>query len=167
MDENNRSDITDVSNLFIPLPNGQQVPLSQVASVDYEQGPVQVIREDGKRRITVGLNVRGRDIKSVVEEIQAKLDKSYKLPVGYYVTYGGQFENLIEASKRLSVALPIALGLILVLLYFTFKSAKQALLIFSAIPLSAIGGVFALSLRGMPLAFLPELVLLLCSELQF
>lgn len=150
MDENNRGDITDVSNLFIPLPSGQQVPLSQVASVEYEQGPVQVIREDGKRRITVGLNVRGRDIKSVVEEIQAKLDKSFKLPVGYYVTYGGQFENLIEASKRLSLALPIALGLILVLLYFTFKSAKQALLIFSAIPLSAIGGVFALSLRGMP-----------------
>ncbi|MCM0666798.1 efflux RND transporter permease subunit [Flavobacterium tyrosinilyticum] len=150
MDEDNRADITDVSNLFIPLPNGQQVPLSQVASVEYEQGPVQVIREDGKRRITVGLNVRGRDIKSVVEEIQAKLDKSFKLPAGYYVTYGGQFENLIEASKRLSVALPIALGLILVLLYFTFKSAKQALLIFSAIPLSAIGGVFALSLRGMP-----------------
>ncbi|AWK05526.1 CusA/CzcA family heavy metal efflux RND transporter [Flavobacterium crocinum] len=150
MDENNRADITDVSNLFIPLPNGQQVPLSQVASVEYEQGPVQVIREDGKRRITVGLNVRGRDIKSVVEEIQAKLDKSFKLPAGYYVTYGGQFENLIEASKRLSVALPIALGLILVLLYFTFKSVKQALLIFSAIPLSAIGGVFALSLRGMP-----------------
>lgn len=150
MDENNRGDITDVSNLFIPLPNGQQVPLSQVASVEYEQGPVQVIREDGKRRITVGLNVRGRDIKSVVEEIQAKLDKSFKLPAGYYVTYGGQFENLIEASQRLSVALPIALGLILVLLYFTFKSVKQALLIFTAIPLSAIGGVFALSLRGMP-----------------
>ncbi|KAF2518077.1 efflux RND transporter permease subunit [Flavobacterium foetidum] len=150
MDENNRADITDVSNLFIPLPNGQQVPLSQVASIDYEQGPVQVIREDGKRRITVGLNVRGRDIKSVVEEIQQKLDKSFKLPAGYYVTYGGQFENLIEASKRLSVALPIALGLILVLLYFTFKSMKQALLIFTAIPLSAIGGVFALSLRGMP-----------------
>lgn len=150
MGENNRGDITDVSNLFIPLPSGQQVPLSQVASVEYEQGPVQVIREDGKRRITVGLNVRGRDIKSVVEEIQAKLDKDFKLTAGYYVTYGGQFENLIEASKRLSVALPIALGLILVLLYFTFKSVKQALLIFTAIPLSAIGGVFALSLRGMP-----------------
>ncbi|KAF2326397.1 efflux RND transporter permease subunit [Flavobacterium ginsenosidimutans] len=150
MDENNRGDITDVSNLFIPLPNGQQVPLSQVASVEYEQGPVQVIREDGKRRITVGLNVRGRDIQSVVEEIQEKLDKSFKLPAGYYITYGGQFQNLIEASQRLSVALPIALGLILVLLYFTFKSVKQALLIFSAIPLSAIGGVFALSLRGMP-----------------
>ncbi|KAF2331281.1 efflux RND transporter permease subunit [Flavobacterium daemonense] len=150
MDENNRGDITDVSNLFIPLPNGQQVPLSQVASVEYEQGPVQVIREDGKRRITVGLNVRGRDIKSVVEEIQQKLDKNFKLPSGYYVTYGGQFENLIEATQRLSVALPIALGLILILLHFTFKSIKQALLIFTAIPLSAIGGVFALSLRGMP-----------------
>ena len=150
MDAANRSDITDVSNLFIPLPNGNQVPLSQVASVNYEQGPVQVSREDGKRRITVGLNVRGRDIKSVVEEIQQKLDKDFKLPSGYYITYGGQFENLVEANKRLSVALPIALGLILVLLFFTFKSVKQAGLIFTAIPLSAIGGVFALSLRGMP-----------------
>lgn len=146
----NRSDITDVSNLFIPLPSGQQVPLSQVATVAYEQGPVQVSREDGKRRITVGLNVRGRDIKSVVEEIQQKLDKDFKLPAGYYVTYGGQFENLVEANKRLSVALPIALGLILVLLFFTFNSMKQSLLIFTAIPLSAIGGVFALWLRGMP-----------------
>ena len=96
------------------------------------------------------MNVRGRDIKSVVEEIQQKLDKDFKLPAGYYVTYGGQFENLIEATKRLSVALPIALGLILVLLYFTFSSFKQAGLIFTAIPLSAIGGVFALWFRGMP-----------------
>lgn len=150
MDASNRSDITDVSNLFIPLPNGQQVPLSQVATVAYEQGPVQVSREDGKRRITVGLNVRGRDIKSVVEEIQQKLDKDFKLPAGYYITYGGQFENLIEATKRLSVALPIALGLIMVLLFFTFNSFKQAGLIFTAIPLSAIGGVFALWMRGMP-----------------
>ncbi|MFH7015415.1 efflux RND transporter permease subunit [Flavobacterium sp. FlaQc-47] len=150
MNQDNRGDITDVSNLFIPLPNGQQVPLSQVATVDYEQGPVQVTREDGKRRITIGLNVRGRDIKSVVEEIQQKLDKNLKLPAGYYVTYGGQFENLIEATKRLSIALPVALGLILVLLYFTFKSFKQAGLIFTAIPLSAIGGVFALWMRGMP-----------------
>ncbi|TDO73558.1 cobalt-zinc-cadmium resistance protein CzcA [Flavobacterium chryseum] len=150
MDAANRTDITDVSNLFIPLPNGQQVPLSQVAAVSYEQGPVQVSREDGKRRITVGLNVRGRDIKSVVEEIQQKLDKNFKLPAGYYVTYGGQFENLIEATKRLSIALPIALGLIGILLFFTFNSIKQAALIFTAIPLSAIGGVFALWMRGMP-----------------
>ena len=150
MDAANRADITDVSNLFIPLPNGQQVPLSQVASVTFEQGPVQVSREDGKRRITVGLNVRGRDIKSVVEEIQQKLDKDLKLPAGYYVTNGSQFENLIEATKRLSVALPIALGLIVILLFFTFSSIKQAGLIFTAIPLSAIGGVFALWMRGMP-----------------
>jgi len=150
MDAASRTDITDVSNLFIPLPNGQQVPLSQVATVSYEQGPVQVSRENGKRRITIGLNVRGRDIKSVVEEIQLKLDKDFKLPAGYYITYGGQFENLIEASKRLSIAVPAALLLIMVLLFFTFKSMKQAGLIFTAIPLSAIGGVFALWLRGMP-----------------
>ena len=150
LDRDNRTDISDVSNLFIPLPNGQQIPLSQVAAITYEQGAVQVVREDGKRRITVGLNVRGRDVKSVVEEIQSKLDKNFRLPAGYYITYGGQFENLIEANKRLSVALPIALGLIMVLLYFTFNSIKQSLLIFTAIPLSAIGGVFALFLRGMP-----------------
>ena len=150
MDAASRTDITDVSNLFIPLPNGQQVPLSQVATVSYEQGPVQVSRENGKRRITIGLNVRGRDIKSVVEEIQLKLDKDFKLPAGYYITYGGQFENLIEASKRLSIAVPAALLLIMVLLFFTFKSMKQAGLIFTAIPLSAIGGVFALWMRGMP-----------------
>jgi cobalt-zinc-cadmium resistance protein CzcA len=150
MNKDNRSDITDVSNLFIPLPNGQQIPLSQVATVSYEQGPVQVSRENGKRRITVGLNVRGRDVKSVVEEIQQKLDADFKLPAGYYITYGGQFENLVEANKRLSVALPVALVLILVLLFFTFKSVKQSILIFTAIPLSAIGGVFALWLRGMP-----------------
>ena len=150
MNQNNRADINDVSNLFIPLPSGQQVPLSQVASVEYEQGPVQVTREDGKRRISVGLNVRGRDIKSVVEEIQERLVRDFNLPSGYYVTYGGQFENLIKATNRLMVALPIALGSILILLYLTFNSFKQAALIFTAIPLSAIGGVFALLLRGMP-----------------
>ncbi|HOZ75434.1 MAG TPA: CusA/CzcA family heavy metal efflux RND transporter [Flavobacterium sp.] len=150
LEKDSRSGLDDVSNLFIPLPNGQQVPLSQVATIAYEQGPVQVSRENGKRRITVGLNVRGRDVKSVVGEIQQKLESGFNLPAGYYVTYGGQFENLVEANKRLSVALPIALGLILVLLYFTFNSARQAALIFTAIPLSAIGGVFALWLRGMP-----------------
>ncbi len=150
MNQSSRSDISDVSNLFIPLPNGHQIPLSQVATVAFEQGPVQVSREDGKRRITVGLNVRGRDIKSVVEEIQNKLEKNFKLPAGYYITYGGQFENLIEASKRLSIAVPVALIFIFVLLYFTFNSIKQAGLIFTAIPLSAIGGVFALWVRGMP-----------------
>lgn len=150
MEKKNRNNIEDVRNLFIPLPNGRQVPLSQVADINEKLGPVQVSRENGKRRLTVGLNVRGRDVKSVVEEIQQKLENNFELPPGYYLNYGGQFENLVEANKRLSVALPLALGLILVLLYFTFKSMKQAILIFTAIPLSAIGGVFALYLRGMP-----------------
>ncbi len=145
-----RQDISNVKNLFISLPSGSQIPLEQVADVTYENGPAQVSREDGKRRIVIGLNVRGRDVKSVVEDIQAKLDAKLKLPEGYYLTYGGQFENLIEANKRLSVAVPIALALIFVLLYFTFGSITQSLLIFTAIPLSAIGGIFALWLRSMP-----------------
>jgi heavy metal efflux system protein len=150
MEKDNRSDISDVSNLLIPLPDGHQVPLSQVAQVTYEQGPVQVSREDGKRRVTVGLNARGRDIQSVVQDIQQKLEGNLKLPAGYYLTYGGQFENLQAANKRLSVAVPVALALIFILLYFTFSNLKQAILIFTAIPLSAIGGVFALWLRDMP-----------------
>ena len=145
-----RQDISNVKNLFISLPTGNQIPLEQVADVTYENGPAQISREDGKRRIVIGLNVRGRDVKSVVEDIQAKLDAKLKLPEGYYLTYGGQFENLIEANKRLSVAVPIALVLIFVLLYFTFGSIAQSLLIFTAIPLSAIGGVFGLWLRDMP-----------------
>ncbi|MBK7763363.1 MAG: CusA/CzcA family heavy metal efflux RND transporter [Bacteroidetes bacterium] len=145
-----RTDIADVSNLYIPLPDGNQVPLSQVANVSYELGPVQVSREDGKRRIVIGLNVRGRDVKSVVEEIQARVSQGFKLPAGYYITYGGTFKNLQEANQRLSIAVPIALVLIFILLFFTFYSMSQAVLIFVAIPLSAIGGVFALWLRGMP-----------------
>jgi heavy metal efflux system protein len=150
MEKENRSDITDVNNLLIPLPDGHQVPLSQVAQVNYEQGPVQVSREDGKRRIVVGLNVRNRDIQSVVADIQKKLEGNLNLPAGYYITYGGQFENLQAANKRLSIAVPFALALILFLLFFTFKNIKQAILIFTAIPLSAIGGVFALWIRDMP-----------------
>ncbi len=145
-----RQDISNVKNIFVSLPNGNQIPLDQVADVNYEQGPAQISREDGRRRIVIGLNVRGRDVKSVVNDIQTKLDKNLKLPEGYYVTYGGQFENLVEANKRLSVAVPVALLLIFVLLYFTFNSIMQTILVFTAIPLSAIGGVFALWLRGMP-----------------
>jgi heavy metal efflux system protein len=145
-----RQDISNLKNLFVSLPSGSQIPLEQVADIALEQGFAQISREEGKRRIVVGFNVRGRDVKSVVEEIQSKLDRNLKMPPGYYTTYGGQFQNLIEANKRLSVAVPVALGLIFVLLFFTFGSIKQSLLIFSAIPLSAIGGVFALWMRGMP-----------------
>jgi cobalt-zinc-cadmium resistance protein CzcA len=150
LDKDFRQDISNVKNIFISLPSGNQIPLEQVADVNFEQGPAQISREDGRRRIVIGLNVRGRDVKSVVNDIQKKLDNKLKLPEGYYVTYGGQFENLVEANKRLAVAVPVALLLIFILLFFTFKSVKQSLLIFTAIPLSAIGGVFALWLRGMP-----------------
>jgi cobalt-zinc-cadmium resistance protein CzcA len=111
---------------------------------------MQISREDAKRRIYVGFNVRGRDVESLVEEIQQKLDNSLKLPPGYFTTYGGQFQNLKEAKQRLSIAVPVALLLILALLYFTFHSTKETLLIFTAVPLAAIGGVFALLIRGMP-----------------
>lgn len=148
--EDKRQDISNLKSLFVTLPSGNQIPLDQVAEVKLEDGPMQISREDGRRRIVVGFNVRGRDVQSVVKDIQAKLDKNLKLPAGYYITYGGQFENLQQANKRLMVAVPVALGLIFILLYFTFKSIKQSVLIFTAIPLSAIGGVFALWLRGMP-----------------
>jgi heavy metal efflux system protein len=150
LDKDFRQDISNVKNIFISLPTGNQIPLEQVADVNFEQGPAQISREDGRRRIVIGLNVRGRDVKSVVNDIQEKLDNKLKLPEGYYVTYGGQFQNLVEANKRLSVAVPVALLLIFILLFFTFHSVTQSLLIFTAIPLSAIGGVFALWLRGMP-----------------
>ena len=150
LDTEKRNDIEGLRSLFISLPSGSQIPLNQVADINFEDGPMQISREDGKRRIVVGFNVRGTDVKSVVEQIQAKLDADLNLPDGYYTTYGGQFENLIDANKRLSIAVPIALALILILLYFTFKSISQALLIFSAIPLAAIGGILALWLRGMP-----------------
>lgn len=148
--EDSRQDIANVKSLFVTLPSGSQIPLEQVADIQYENGPMQISREDGKRRIVVGFNVRGKDIQGVVEQIQDKLEERLKLPDGYYVTYGGQFENLIDANKRLMIAVPIALGLIFVLLYFTFNSIKQSILIFTAIPLSAIGGIFALWIRDMP-----------------
>ncbi|MHC5310865.1 CusA/CzcA family heavy metal efflux RND transporter [Myroides sp. LJL116] len=150
LDQDARADIENIRNTFIPLPNGGQIPLGQIATIDYEDGPQQISREDGRRRIVLGFNVRERDVKSVVNDIQGILDEKLILPDGYYITYGGQFENLVEATKRLSIAVPIALALIFVLLYFTFRSVKQSLMIFTAIPLSAIGGVAALWLRDMP-----------------
>ncbi|MGB7526887.1 CusA/CzcA family heavy metal efflux RND transporter [Sphingobacterium cellulitidis] len=148
--DEHRNNIDDVSQLLIPTKNNQQIPLSQVANIDFTVGPAQISREEGKRRIVIGFNVAGRDVQSVVEEIQQKLSSEVKLPSGYYFTYGGQFENLQMASARLMIAVPISLLLIFMLLYFTFHSFKQAILIFTAIPMSAIGGVFALLIRDMP-----------------
>ncbi len=150
LDSIHRTSIDDVSTLTIPTNTGNQVPLSQVATISYKLGASQISREAGKRRIVIGFNVSGRDVQSVVEDIQQKLDVEIDLPTGYYFTYGGQFENLQKASKRLMVAVPVSLFLIFSLLYFTFHSVKQAGLIFTAIPMSAIGGIFALLFRGMP-----------------
>lgn len=150
LEQNNRKDISDVKSLYINTPTGQQVPITQVADIQLIPGPIQIQRDDTKRRITIAFNVRNRDVESIVDEIKAKVGQSLELPVGYYITYGGQFENLIEARQRLAVAVPLALGLIFALLYFTFNSAKQSILIFTAIPMSAIGGVYALYFRDMP-----------------
>jgi cobalt-zinc-cadmium resistance protein CzcA len=150
LDTTNRRSIEDVQRLLIATPAGNTVPLSELADVRFELGPNQVQREDAKRRIMVGFNVRNRDVESIVAELRGKVQAQVKLPTGYFIHYGGSFENLVEAKKRLSIAVPIALLLIFTLLYFTFRSVKFGLLIFTAIPLSAIGGVLALWLRGMP-----------------
>lgn len=150
LDSIHRNSIDDVRQLFIPSADGNQIPLAQVADISYKMGPAQISRDDGRRRIFVSFNVSGRDVKSIVKEAQETLDKKLKLPSGYFLSYGGTFQNLEQASARLMVAVPAALLLIFVILYFTFHSLKQATLIFTAIPMAAIGGVFALLIRDMP-----------------
>ena len=150
LDSSHRSSLEDVSNLYVPMKDGNQIPLSQIATIAFKTGPAQISREAGKRRIYVSFNVSGRDVSSVVKEAQQKLNDKVKLPPGYYYTYGGTFENLQKASARLMIVVPLALLLIFFMLYLTFRSIKEASLIFTAIPMSAIGGVFALLIRGMP-----------------
>ncbi len=150
LQNDHREDLKDVQNLLVPTPQGTQVPLYQVANVEIKDGPNQIQREDAKRRIIVGFNVRGRDVQSVVNELQEKVNKRVKYAAGYYTTYGGAFENLNAAKKRLMIVVPISLLLIFILLFFAFESVKHGLLIYSAIPLSAIGGIVFLALRGMP-----------------
>ena len=145
-----RNNLDDVKNLLIPTSKGTQIPLYQLAHVDIKNGPNQIQREDAKRRIIVGFNIRGRDVQTIVNELQQKVETQIKFPAGYYVTYGGAFENLNAAKQRLMIAVPVSLVLIFILLFFAFNSVKQGLLIYSAIPLSAIGGIFFLALRGMP-----------------
>ena len=149
MDNADRN-ITSLEGLSIPLVDGTSVPLSQIASIEYQPAPAQVSHEDGARRIYVGFNVKGRDVQSTVEEIQKILDGKLKMPEGYYYNYGGEFENLQSATHRLMLVIPVALILILLLLYATVKNVRESLFVFSAIPLAAIGGVWALWLRGMP-----------------
>lgn len=150
LQDEKRQDLKDVQQLLIPTTDGLQIPLYQLAKVSLKDSPNQIQREDAKRRILVGFNVQDRDVESIVNELRDKVEATIKLPAGYIITYGGAFENLNAAKDRLMIAVPVSLGLIFLLLYFAFHSVRQGLLIYTAIPLSAIGGIFFLSLRGMP-----------------
>ncbi|WP_069658833.1 CusA/CzcA family heavy metal efflux RND transporter [Arcticibacter eurypsychrophilus] len=150
LQKESRENLSDIKNLSVTAPNGNQIPMDQLADINFEVGPNQIQRDDARRRIIIGFNVRGRDVASIVNEIQQKIDQQIKFEPGYSVKFGGTFENLNKARTRLGIAVPVALLLILILLFIAFNSFKHALLIFTAIPLSAIGGVFALWLRGMP-----------------
>ena len=149
LDKDYRQSLDDVKSLSVALPSGGQVPFDQLASIEIKSGPAQVSRENTKRRISVGFNVRNRDVQTVIDEVSKQIDNQVKLPTGYYVSYGGQFQNLQAAKARLAIAVPVALLLIFVLLFFTFHSVKQTLLIYTAVPMSLIGGILALWIRGM------------------
>jgi cobalt-zinc-cadmium resistance protein CzcA len=150
LDSARRQDISDLNGLYVAVPNGHSIPLTEVATIRYVQAPAQISHDGTKRRINIGISIRGRDVEGVVEDIQQRLSQRIKLPTGYYFTYGGAFENLQRAKDRLSIAVPVALFLIFLLLFATFGSLKYALLIFSSIPLAAVGGVLALWIRDMP-----------------
>ncbi|WP_035654596.1 CusA/CzcA family heavy metal efflux RND transporter [Flavobacterium saliperosum] len=150
LDKTNRRDIEDLRNVYVSTPAGDQIPLSELAQIEYTEGPAKISRDNTRRRIVVGINVRNRDLQSVVDDIQRIVETKVKIPSGYHVTYGGQFENLQSAKARLMIAVPIALILIFILLYFAFGSVKEALLVYSAIPLSAVGGILFLWIRDLP-----------------
>lgn len=146
----NRQDLDNLKNLFVDLPSNGKIPLSELADISYQKGAAKISRDDTKRRIVVGINVRNRDLQSVVDDVQNLINDHIALPTGYTISYGGQFENLQSAKSRLMVAVPIALALIFVLLYLAFKSIKETLIIFTAIPLASVGGVLLLWIRDLP-----------------
>lgn len=150
LDDDKKIDENTIKNLLIGSEKGLRVPLSSVASVRVETGPAQISREDGQRRVVVEVNVRGRDLSSFVNEARSKVERDIKLPPGYYIRWGGQFESLQRASQTLSLVVPAVLLVILLMLYMAFESIAQALLIFSGVPFALAGGIFALALRGMP-----------------
>jgi len=150
LDEKYRKNLESLENLYVDTPNGLKIPLNELAEIKYTTGPAKISRDDTKRRIVVGVNVRNRDLQSVVNEVRTIIDENLKLPTGYTITYGGQFENLQSAKARLLVAVPVALVLIFILLYFAFHSVKEALIVYSAIPLAAVGGILLLWLRDLP-----------------
>ncbi|MDA3817276.1 MAG: CusA/CzcA family heavy metal efflux RND transporter [Prolixibacteraceae bacterium] len=145
-----RDDIEHIRNLYVALPDGNQIPLSELAEINYTTGPAMISRDNTSRRIVVSVNVRNSDLQTVVDKIRPILDKNLNLPSGYYVEYGGQFENLDNATQRLKLAVPVALLLIFIFLHFAFNSFREAALVFTAVPLSIVGGVMLLWIRGMP-----------------
>ena len=145
-----RTDIENIRMLSIRLQNGHQIPLTELADINYNTGPAKISRENTHRRVVVSVNVRNRDLESVIKDVQHEIDNNVKLDPGTYISYGGQFENLKNATQRLKIAVPVALLLIFIFLHFAFKSIKDAVLIFTAVPLSTVGGVFLLWIRGMP-----------------
>ena len=150
LDSSLRKDLTNLKNLLVDTPNGNKIPLSEVAEITYTTGAAQISRDNTHRRTVVSINVRNRDLQSVVDDIRKTIDEKIKLPAGYYVTYAGQFENLQSAKKRLYIAVPVALILIFLMLYFVFKSVKNVLIIYTAIPFATVGGILLLWMRGMP-----------------
>ncbi|WP_417290955.1 CusA/CzcA family heavy metal efflux RND transporter [Corallibacter sp.] len=150
LEATHRNDINDVKSLLINIPSGVQIPLREVADISYQPGPMQISRDNTNRRTYVGINIRDRDVKSVVTDIQEILNENLKLPAGYFLKYGGAFENLERASERLKVVVPLALVLIFILIYFALKSVSQTIIIYVAIPMATIGGIIALWFRDMP-----------------
>jgi heavy metal efflux system protein len=147
-----RGDLRLLERLPLPLPQGGYVPLGEVATLDLAPGPNQISRENGKRRLVVTANVRGRDLGGFVTEVRENIVQKVKLPTGYYLEYGGTFEQLESATQRLTLLIPVTLLMIFALLLMTFGSAKDALLVFSGVPLALTGGVISLALRGIPLS---------------
>lgn len=150
LDDKSRRSINDIRELLVDLPNGSQIPMRELASISYQPGPMQISRDGASRRVYVGLNARGRDIASVVADIDRAIHEKLQLPSGYRITYDGSFKNLQEATSRMAVVVPVALLIIFLLLYFALKSMVEALMIYVAVPLATLGGVIALALRDMP-----------------
>jgi len=150
LNEDFRKNISNIQKLYVTIPNGNLIPLRELADIKYSTGPAKISRDQTKRRIVVGINVRNRDLESVVKDVQELIDSKVQFPAGYQVSYGGQFENLRSAKERLMIAVPVALLLIFILLHFALGSVKEALMVYTAIPLSAVGGVFLLWMRDLP-----------------
>jgi cobalt-zinc-cadmium resistance protein CzcA len=150
--EGHRNEPTAIENLPVPLPNGHYLPLHEIAAVTVVTGPNAINRENGKRRVVVTANVRGRDLGSFVADARARVGSQIELPTGYWFDYGGTFEQLSSAADTLRVVVPLALLLILTLLYLAFRSVTDSLIVFSGVPLALTGGVLTLWLRDMPLS---------------